>query len=66
MAAKQTNETLTEAERQLFMDPAIDRAYQAWEETINNNNNDSDKEFTPTRKQFLLRIRFLLQQGKLP
>lgn len=56
-------ENLTQAEQDVFKDPAIAAAYAAWTATVE----DGDKTGQPaSRKAFLMRIRFLLQQGKLP
>lgn len=54
------NDNLTPAELKLFEDPEIEAAYQGWRK------HEQDNYRNWTRKQFLMRIRFLLQQGKLP
>ena len=50
------NNDLTDAQRELFNDPAIEAAFNAWAETQVAKNNTIN-----LRKQFLLRIRALVQ-----
>lgn len=52
------NEKLTEAEQEIFKDYAILMAYSTWATTVKTGNK--------SKKAFLMRIRFFLQQGKLP
>lgn len=62
------NDNLTPAELKLFEDPEIEAAYQGWRKHEQDNalNYVFEVHRNWTRKQFLMRIRFLLQQGKLP
>lgn len=55
-------DNLTEKERELFKDPGIEAAYVAWEQTARPTMAAGIKR---SRKDFLMRIRFLFQSGQL-
>jgi hypothetical protein len=54
-----TTQTLTRAQAELFEDPAIESAFVAWILVTNKPKTDD------SRKQFLMRIRALVQSGAI-
>lgn len=54
-------DNLTDKERAVFTDTAIESAYQAWVEQERKNSHMPNV----TRKQFLLRVRALFRSGAL-
>ena len=56
-------ETLTKAEQDVFKDPYIEQAFQAW--AADQLAERANQMAISMRKQFLLRIRALLQSGRI-
>jgi len=58
--------TLTPAQAELFKDPAIEAAFQAWVAEARKGATAADRlRGALTRKQFLMRIRALIQSGAI-
>jgi hypothetical protein len=56
---------LTAKEASLFNDPAIEAAYQAWVNSHNDTETNRQRGYPLTRKQFLMRVRALIQSGRI-